>query len=148
MDTPAESHLFQITTLLGRCGLPTDDLDTLDLSLFRVVVNDGQLEAVGALERFENLALLRSLATAESARGRGLGCQLVEELHALAKEKGIEELYLLTESAEPFFTALGFQEVERASVPQAIKDSRQFSSICPGTATVMMKQVQAAARVE
>ena len=148
MDTPAESHLFQITDLLGHCGLPIDDLDTLDLSLFRVVVNNGQLEAVGALERFGNLALLRSLATAESARSRGFGRQLVEELQALAANEGIVELYLLTESAERFFTALGFHEVERASVPQAIKDSQQFSSLCPGTATVMVKRLNTQARTE
>ena len=148
MDTPAESHLFQITALLGHCGLPTDDLDTLDLSLFRVVVNGGELEAVGGLERLGNMALLRSLATAESSRSRGLGRQLVEELETLAGDEGIGELYLLTESAERFFTALGFHEVERASVPQAIKDSRQFSSLCPGTATVMMKRLRTQTRVE
>ena len=148
MNTPEESHLAQITALLERSGLPTDDLGTQDLSLFRVVVSEGELEAVGGLERHGNLALLRSLATAESARGHGLGRQLVEKLHALAKDEGIGELYLLTESAEQFFTALGFHAVERASVPQAIKDSQQFSSLCPGTATVMVKRLNTEARAE
>ncbi|MEM1402778.1 MAG: arsenic resistance N-acetyltransferase ArsN2 [Pseudomonadota bacterium] len=148
MDTPVERHLVQITALLESSGLPTDDLQTLDLSLFRVVVSEGQLEAVGGLERLGCLALLRSLATVEGARSRGLGRQLVKELLALAQAEGVEEVYLLTESAEQYFSSLGFREIDRAFVPQGIKESEQFSSLCPGTATVMMKQLPTVTRIE
>ena len=141
MSTPTDTDLPAIARLLSTSGLPVDDLDDQDLSLFRIVLNSDSLDAVAGLERHGDLALIRSVATATSVRGQGKAKALVAELEALAIAKGIDAIYLLTETAERFFTHLGYVEQDRTSVPAAIQRSRQFSSICPDSATVMCKSL-------
>ena len=141
MSIPTDTDLPAIARLLSTSGLPVDDLDDQDLSLFRIVLNSDSLVAVAGLERHGDLALIRSVATATSVRGQGKAKALVADLEALAIAKGIDAIYLLTETAERFFTHLGYVEQNRTSVPAAIQRSRQFSSICPDSATVMCKSL-------
>ena len=141
MSTPTDTDLPAIARLLSTSGLPVDDLDDQDLSLFRIVLNSDSLVAVAGLERHGDLALIRSVATATSVRGQGKAKALVADLEALAIAKGIDAIYLMTETAERFFTHLGYVEQNRTSVPAAIQRSRQFSSICPDSATVMCKSL-------
>ncbi|MEO0974358.1 MAG: arsenic resistance N-acetyltransferase ArsN2 [Pseudomonadota bacterium] len=141
MRTPSHAHLPAITALLGTNGLPTEDLAQLDLSLFLVDGADDALDAVGGLERCGEHALIRSVAVTPAERGRGLARRLVSALEALARRRGIGELYLLTETAEGFFNALNYATRERATVPDAFRASRQFSSLCPSSATVMSKRL-------
>ena len=58
-------------------------------------------------------------------------------LQASAQQQGVSSLYLLTNSAEDYFKVLGFSPVIRSEVPLAIQNTDQFSSLCPGIATVM-----------
>ncbi|MEL6367413.1 MAG: arsenic resistance N-acetyltransferase ArsN2 [Pseudomonadota bacterium] len=141
MRTPNDTDLPAIATLLSTSGLPIDDLNDQDLSLFRIVRNRDALVAVAGLERQGDLALIRSVATSTSVRGQGIAKALVADLEALASEKGIGAIYLLTETAERFFANLGYTEQDRTSVPTSIQRSRQFSSICPDSATVMCKSL-------
>ena len=141
MRTPTLEHLPEITSLLLESGLPTDDLPEQDLSLFRIEVPIERLGAVGGLERCADFALMRSVATAPAMRGRGFAGKIVEELERLAAEKGFRNLYLLTETAERFFESKGYSAVDRSDVPAAIRESRQYSSLCPNSATVMCKKV-------
>ncbi|MEM6818942.1 MAG: arsenic resistance N-acetyltransferase ArsN2 [Pseudomonadota bacterium] len=141
MSIPTDTDLPAIARLLSTSGLPVDDLDDQDLSLFRIVLSSDSLVAVAGLERHGDLALIRSVATATSVRGQGKAKALVADLEALAIAKGIDAIYLLTETAERFFTHLGYVEQNRTSVPAAIQRSRQFSSICPDSATVMCKSL-------
>lgn len=136
-----QNHLPSIRSLLSRGGLPTDDLGEQDLSLFRVLVNADAVVAVGGLERCGEFALVRSVATSPASRGQGLGRQLVEALEELAEAQGCKGLYLLTESAETFFEALGYEVINRADAPEPIRRSRQYSQLCPDSATVMRKRV-------
>lgn len=141
MRAPKREQLPAIVKLLGASGLPTDDLEQLDLSLFRMDGPGDTVEVVGGLEPCGNTALLRSVATAPAARGRGLAHTVVGALETLAAARGIEALYLLTETAEGFFATLGYTEQDRAQVPEAIRASRQFSSLCPASATLMCKRL-------
>src|SRR2546430_8204610 len=47
----------------------------------------------------------------------GIGRQLVEQLLERAEEAGIDELYLLTTTAENYFPRFGFTRTTRAAVP-------------------------------
>lgn len=144
MRKPKAQELRAIEKLLVESGLPTDDLDDQDLSLFRIEGPSDDLEAVGGLERFGKTALIRSIATAESMRGRGMATKIVDELEKLSISEGFESLYLLTESAERYFASKGYSSVDRSDVPRSIQESRQFSGICPDSATVMQKRLEAA----
>ena len=141
MRTPTVDHLPAITELLADSGLPTDDLSDQDLSLFRVRDSGASLAAVGGLESCGDAALVRSVATTAAMRGRGIASEIVEELEALAVDTGFLSLYLLTESAERFFESRGYARVDRSEVPLSVQQSRQFSSLCPDTATVMCKRI-------
>jgi len=127
--------------LLAESGLPTDDLSEQDLSLFLVEGTGDSVEAVGGLERRGDVALIRSIATSGKLRGQGVARAVVEELEKLAARSGIRELYLLTESAEGYFGPLGYTKLDRANVPRTVRESRQFSSLCPDSATVMSKRI-------
>lgn len=139
---PSQEHVPAIASLLSESGLPIDDLLAQDLSLFRVLMTGDHLNAVGGLERCGNSALIRSIATSADMRGRGIAGELVDELERLAAEEGFDSLYLLTESAERYFGARGYAIVDRKDVPESIRDSRQFSSLCPDSATVMCKPLR------
>jgi len=141
MRTPTPEQLPEIAKLLADSGLPIDDLPEQDLSLFRIEGPIERVRAVGGLERCGNVALIRSVATAPATRGRGIAANIVEELERLAVDKGFGILYLLTETAELYFESRGYSTVERSDVPAVIRDSRQFSSLCPDSATIMCKRV-------
>ena len=141
MRIPRLEDVQAIEALLAESGLPTDDLSQQDLSLFRIEGTGNSLSAVGGLERFHNTALLRSVATAAAMQGQGIASRIVGELENIAVDEGIENLYLLTESAQRYFESKGYKVVERADVPGSIRESRQFSTLCPDSATVMYKRV-------
>jgi amino-acid N-acetyltransferase len=141
MRKPSQDDLRAIESLLLENGLPTDDLNTQDLSLFRMEGSSDKPYAVGGLERFGSHAIIRSIATTPSMRGRGIASKIVAELEKMSVEVGIETIYLLTESADIFFERKGYSPVERRDVPQSVRQSRQFLSLCPDSARVMRKRV-------
>ena len=91
------------------------------------------------MERFGACALLRSLAVGTSYQRRGLGHQLVARLEREAQADGVEQLVLLTETAETFFRAIGYEVIDRRYVPEEIKQSAEFSSLCPVSAVCLTK---------
>lgn len=141
MREPVKAELPAIEQLLTESGLPTGDLIEQDLSLFRVVGTPQATDAVSGLERCGDTALIRSIATSPTLRGRGIAGEMVQELEKLAVSQGLKSLYLLTESAEAYFESKGYSEASRSDVPDAIRASRQFSSLCPDSATVMSKRL-------
>ena len=82
---------------------------------------------------------MRSLVVTQKDLGRGLGRRLVDAVEILAAETGVRSIYLLTTSAEAFFEYLGFRRISREETPAAIRSTREFSSLCPATAVVMVK---------
>jgi len=95
--------------------------------------------ATGGLEFFTDCALLRSVSVRKDLQRRGLGKFIVDELEKIAGRKKIDRLYLLTITAENFFSKMGYKAIDREGVPIAIKNTAEFTSVCPSTATVMRK---------
>ncbi|HEY0847649.1 MAG TPA: arsenic resistance N-acetyltransferase ArsN2 [Noviherbaspirillum sp.] len=128
-------------TLLERCGLPVADLAHCpSLRLFGVF--DGPvLQAMVGLEAYPPVALLRSLAVVPERRDAGLGKRLVEFMENHARAEGIEALYLLTTTAAPFFTRLGYDTIARDTAPDAIRTTAQFAGLCPASSTFMVKHL-------
>ncbi|MGE3178327.1 MAG: arsenic resistance N-acetyltransferase ArsN2 [Vicinamibacterales bacterium] len=94
-----------------------------------------------ALELYGPGALLRSVAVAGDSRGHGLGRALTHAALELAARRGVSELFLLTTTAEDFFPKFGFQPIARAEVPEAVRQSIEFTAACPSSATVMRKRL-------
>lgn len=124
---------------LGAAGLPTGDLTPDHLAL--AAESDAGLAGVIGLERFGDVALLRSLVVSPGARGAGVGRALVQALESSARAQGFRELWLLTIDAGAFFSGLGFIERDRDSAPHAIRGSAEFSSLCPADAVLMSKDL-------
>jgi amino-acid N-acetyltransferase len=123
--------------LLKKNNLPTEDISEAT-SLF-VVEEDNSVIGTIALEYAGSEGLLRSLAVAEDHRQNGLGGELVSFIEAYAMRQGIQQLYLLTTTAEKFFAKRGYLVVERTAVSPFIQNSSEFASVCPSTAVVMKK---------
>ena len=45
------------------------------------------------------------------------------------------------QEAEPFFRSLGYATVNRESVPEPIRTTAEFSTLCSATAVVMAKEL-------
>ncbi|HXV24281.1 MAG TPA: arsenic resistance N-acetyltransferase ArsN2 [Alphaproteobacteria bacterium] len=125
---------------LAEEGLPVEDLETA-FSRFFALEEDGRLLGYAGLELHEHAALLRSVVVAREARRRGVGRRLVEAMLAQAALLGVQEIYLLTNSAADFFKRLGFSRIERGSAPPGIADSAEFTRLCPASAQAMMRHL-------
>lgn len=133
-----------IGALLAASGLPVADLAAgVPVALFAVRGPQGIAGVVG-VEVLGRQGLLRSLAVAESARGRGLGRALVDHVEVWSVRQGLEELCLLTTTAADFFARLGYERIARESAPDVARRSEQFASLCPASAVLMRKALPAA----
>lgn len=111
-DYAAESVMLPITP--ERVALSLDDF---------VVATDarGRVRACGALKEYSpSLAEVASLAVARDAHGTGIGRGIVAALEALARVRGVDELFALTLTAG-FFEAMGYVVTERARYPEKIR---------------------------
>ncbi|MCP3978268.1 MAG: GNAT family N-acetyltransferase [bacterium] len=130
-----------VTRLLDACGLPSADIDEALLREFVALEDEGRLVATGGLELYPPVALLRSVAVAPATRGKGIAATLVRALEERAFRRGATWVYLITTDADGYFRRLGYAAVARDEVPAAIRETEQFSSLCPGDATVMLKEL-------
>jgi amino-acid N-acetyltransferase len=77
--------------------------------------------ACGALKEYSpSLAEVASVAVARDAHGRGLGRAVVGKVEALARLRGIPELFALT-LTPAFFESSGYAVVERAHYPEKMR---------------------------
>jgi amino-acid N-acetyltransferase len=81
-----------------------------------VADEDGVVATATAVVRGDD-ALLRSVAVDEERRGGGLGILVVVAAAHHARGRGAKRVWLLTETAEPFFARLGFERAERRAMP-------------------------------
>ena len=127
--------------LLEDSGLPTSDLDTKQFENFLYLGDTDDPVGIIGLEIIGSVALLRSLAVTKDAQGNGYGKTLVFAIEDYAKSKNINELYLLTETAKDFFKNLNYTSIQKESAPESIKNTSEFSSVCPQSAVLMNKKL-------
>lgn len=125
-----------LLALLEQSGLPKDGLADHIATTF-VARERGKIVGSAALELYGNAAFLRSVAVEPTRRGQGLGQRLTAAALDLANERGVQAVYLLTETADGFFARFGFRLVERAEVPSTVQRSVEFTSACPASAKAM-----------
>lgn len=131
----AES-LADFRSLLQSSKLPADDLNFSNHLL--IGFYDGaEPVATGGLEVYGNYALLRSLSVKMGIRGQSLGSSITDHLIAEAKKRGLKAIYLLTETAHVFFLKKGFKDVKREDVPDEVRSSSEFTTVCSTSAACM-----------
>ena len=134
----------EVRRLLAQAKLPSADLTVGHLEHFFGCGAQDVPRGVVGLELYGSEALLRSLAVDAHAHGRGCAKALVARAERHAREKGARRVYLLTTAAADFFARLGYKRVERGGAPQAIRATSEFSSLCPVSSVLMMKEVSMA----
>lgn len=130
------ADLPAVLALLRECGLLEIGVAE-SIESFVVVRSAHAVIGCAGLEPYGDLGLLRSVAVRATARGSGLGRELVARVTAAARGLGLRELFLLTTTAPRFFEALGFEPLPRSSVPPQIAESWEFRVGCPQTALPM-----------
>jgi amino-acid N-acetyltransferase len=133
----------QIKRLLAECELPGEDITPAHLQDFLVMRDSAHLAGVIGLEVFGPVALLRSLAVRLACRGRGIASRLAHKAEEHARSRGVEAVYLLTTTAEGFFVRRGYARVDRDVLPEAIKATVEFQSLCPASAVCMVRHLGA-----
>ncbi|MBE2315587.1 GNAT family N-acetyltransferase [Solirubrobacter sp. CPCC 204708] len=116
------SHLAFIRAHTGPdddFSLAADELTDAAVTLYSFRAGDGELLGVAALKHLDDThAELKSMHTAEAARGRGVGRALVAHLLAVARERGYARVSLETGSgpewvpARTLYARAGFSECE------------------------------------
>ncbi|HEU5382142.1 MAG TPA: arsinothricin resistance N-acetyltransferase ArsN1 family A [Ktedonobacteraceae bacterium] len=136
IEAARPSDLAAVLALLDGAGLPQEGAESC-LSTTVVVRETGQVIGCAALEVHGTSALLRSVAIDPVHRSRGLGQQLVQDRLREARSRGIQEVYLLTETAHDYFPRFGFHPIDRAAVAPFIHASIEWTSACPVSAQAM-----------
>jgi len=129
--------------LLNQNKLPTNDLlgDLESIKLYSCLKSK-LLIGIAGLQIFSDKALLRSLAVHPEYKGMGYGKLLVQHVETEALNFGVRELYLLTNSAEKYFLKFNYKIIPRDRLPDQIKQSQQFKTLCPVTAVAMKKTIE------
>jgi amino-acid N-acetyltransferase len=135
----APADLPAVERLLVANDLPADGVKE-NFSTFVVAEHEDAIVGAIGLELFDSAALLRSAVVATDQRGAGVGRHLVEQILELAERAGVEQVYLLTTTAEDYFPRFGFHRTTRAAVPASVKSSAEFRGACPDTAIVMERR--------
>ncbi len=127
--SPVTASDAALQAMLLEAALPIDDLGTSEGRYFRFDRN-GVLAGFGGFEPYGPDALLRSVVVVPQMRGTGTGRAIAGALLSEMRQAGIQDAYLLTTTAEGFFTRLGFAEIERKHAPARILATPQAATIC------------------
>ena len=133
------TDIAAVTELLKANKLPTADINLEKMQLFMATGNGKVIGTVG-VEQYGNVGLLRSLAVSDEHKSRKIGERLLKHLLEYCKEQQIQELYLLTTTAERYFLKHGFEKIDRMAVHPAIMQTQEFKDICPASAVAMVKR--------
>ncbi len=100
------AHYTAVAALLEGTDLTTGDLDS-SLTGFVVLLDGERVVAAGGLEMLganpSAGGLIRSVVVDPAFQRQGLGKRIYQRLEQDARDRGLDDLYLLTESAESYF---------------------------------------------
>ncbi len=125
---------------LDAAQLPTDDIDEQGRAFYQLSDDQGPIGFVG-IEGDGSDRLLRSLVVLPSRKRQGHGGLLVAHAEAFARRDGVARLHLLTTTVADFFRARGYRTAARDQAPAAIATTAQFTSLCPGSAAYLVKDM-------
>ena len=116
----SNSDKEEIIELLSQHNLPISDIN-LEIQHFLGYFESDRLIGIGAVEVHGSYALLRSMAIKPDKLGKGIGTKLLAELIDLSLKMHVSTIYLLTETAESFFSKHDFEVLQRELVPIEIQ---------------------------
>lgn len=136
---PVPSDDPHLRDALIAASLPVEDLAEPGRVFLRFAPA-GNVVGYGGYEKHGKAVLLRSVVVLPEARGEGFGRAITEGVLSQARADGCTTAYLLTTDAAPFFEHLGFRRIDRIEAPEAIRATRQATSIC-SSATMLVRRL-------
>ena len=136
MQQATANDLPAVLELLEANKLPTAGVQD-HLEHFLLEFAGDELTACAGLEIHDCAGLLRSVAVSENHRSTGLGKRLVQAVLEHAKAHHLSSISLLTETAQDYFSRLGFQISTRDALPESLHASAEFRGACPDSAIAM-----------
>ena len=121
-DAAAISRLNNIFAREGKMLMRSPEAIALAIDDYVIVQGGaGELLACGALKEYSpSVAEVAAVAVAPAAHGMGLGRAIVSAVEALARKRGVYDVFALTLQPE-FFAAIGYIRVDRARYPEKIR---------------------------
>jgi amino-acid N-acetyltransferase len=121
-DAVAISRLNNTFANEGQMLKRSPEMIALAIDDYVVVHNSARtLLACGALKEYSpSVAEVAAIAVSAEAHGKGLGRAIVGAVEALARKRGIYDVFALTLQPE-FFAAIGYERVDRARYPEKIR---------------------------
>ncbi len=141
IEAPLPKDEPSVRQLLTLCDLPEADITPEQLRHFFVLTDKGRIIGTVGLQVLGRFGLLRSLAVDPGYRGRGFASRLAEKAERHAASLNVERLYLLTLTAEGFFSKRNYQKVQRNSAPLPLQETSEFKNVCPVSAVCMVKDL-------
>jgi amino-acid N-acetyltransferase len=130
-----------LAAALSKAGLVVADVKSPDHLFWRYETSDDDIPVgFGGLEIYEDDALLRSVVTLPPMRNRGIGTRIVALLESEAMLRRCQSIWILTKTATGFFGRRGYAACHRAVVPEAIRGTEEFLTLCSEDAAVMVKR--------
>lgn len=126
-----------IENLLKNNKLPYSDIRKIAID-FIVAKKDNEIIGCIGLEKFETESMLRSFAVDDKFKNIGIGKEMYNRILSYAHQNNIKNLHLLTNTAREYFLKVGFVVSDRNKAPQVIKETTEFSELCPASSTYMV----------
>ncbi|OIJ11759.1 hypothetical protein BKP37_15050 [Anaerobacillus alkalilacustris] len=132
-----EKDLLPIQHLLAKASLSKRGIEQ-NIDNF-LVVEDPNKKIIGTvgIEPIGKDGLLRSLVLTSENWNAKIGLNFIELAVSYGKQKGYENLYLLTNSSLPFFEYIGFEILDEDKIPVHLKQSEHFAQYVEGVTKVM-----------
>jgi N-acetylglutamate synthase-like GNAT family acetyltransferase len=121
-DAEAISRLIAVFAAEALMLKRTPEMVALTIDDYVVAVTPhGQIVGCGALKEYSpSVAEVAAIAVSRDVHGCGVGKAIVNAVEALALKRGIYDVFALT--LQPaFFSAIGYQRVDRARYPEKIR---------------------------
>ncbi|MEM5277609.1 GNAT family N-acetyltransferase [Cupriavidus taiwanensis] len=124
------NDLPAVATVVAACNLQVDDLggavDPLlggDQDAFHVAELNGEIIGCAGVERFDDVAVIRSVAVLPKYRQQGVATHLVSAVLMRARAQGARRAVLATSHAPSYFSRYGFTLISAETLPAAVRAS-------------------------
>ena len=141
-DREVDASDAGLRAALEAAALPVDDLCDPGRRFFAYETLDGTPVGYGGYEPLGAEALLRSVVVLPAHRGSGIGRAILAILQRRAFDDGARRAWVLTIDAAAYFERRGFKPAERQNAPDAVLSTRQATSLCPATATLLTRTIE------
>lgn len=137
-----EQDLGEVIALLKTNNLPHEDVNMQKIKFILAEVNQKIAGCIG-LEQYQDHGLLRSFAVSKDLQNQGIGSKLFDYFISFCSQQGTRNLHLFTVDAHRFFQSRGFSTIDRDNAPNLIKQTTEFTDLCPSSYCSYMRSQMA-----